>query len=87
MKFKKQISKILWDIPPVVIAVLLALAVNTWKENKSEKSAASESLKAIILEINANEASIKAFREDIEQKQFERIKKLLEKIVLKTYSD
>lgn len=64
MKFKQQISKFLWDIPPVVIAVLLALGLNTWKENRSEAAAAKESLKAIIMELDANEASIQGFRDD-----------------------
>ncbi len=64
MKIKQQILKLLWEIPAVVIAVLLALGVNTWKESRSERSAATESLKAIISELAANEASILEFRND-----------------------
>lgn len=58
---KSKLARLLWDIPAVVIAVLLALALNTWKENNSEKAAAKESLKAIFEEMKDNKESLDGF--------------------------
>jgi len=58
---KSRLVRLLWDIPAVVIAVLLALGLNTWKENKADKAAAKESLQAIFEEMKENSASLDDF--------------------------
>ena len=60
-KIKNNIIRLLWEIPAVVIAVLLALGLNTLKENRVEKAAATESLMAIFGEVQENSASLTDF--------------------------
>lgn len=60
-KIKNDIVRLLWEIPAVVIAVLLALGLNTLKENANEKTTAKESLKAIFEEVKENSESLDGF--------------------------
>ncbi|MGB3465067.1 MAG: hypothetical protein WBA74_07350 [Cyclobacteriaceae bacterium] len=76
---KNKVERLLWEIPAVVIAVLLALALNTWKETKAEKATTEESLEAILQEVNENAVALADFM-TVNQVHLDELRKLRDSI-------
>ncbi|MEO1050688.1 MAG: hypothetical protein AAFX87_08675 [Bacteroidota bacterium] len=66
-KRKETLIKILLEIPAVIIAVLLALGLNSWKQDRDDKAMAQKSLQNIIFEIQNNLSAVKESIEDNDQ--------------------
>jgi hypothetical protein len=57
-------GRVLLEIPAVVVAVLLALAVNSWKEARSNENLSRETLANIIREIDENAETLRGNIQD-----------------------
>ena len=69
-KLKKiPIGKLFMEIFSVVLAVLVALAVNEWRTNRSNQQTAANALENIIQEITSNQEEIKTSLDEHLQKQ------------------
>jgi Skp family chaperone for outer membrane proteins len=57
-KMKTVLGKILLEVPAIVLAVFLALAVNNCNEESKQHKAASQTMEAIFKEIQENKAAL-----------------------------
>ena len=56
--FKNLLGKVILEIPAVIIAVFLALAVNNCNQERQLEKAAKKTLEAILLEVESNKSSL-----------------------------
>ena len=73
IRMNESVSKIIWEIFAIVLAVLLALALDNYNENRKEKKLAEYALQSILTEVENNLASIK----ENYQKNQERLEQLI----------
>ncbi|MDN5202095.1 hypothetical protein QQ008_11995 [Fulvivirgaceae bacterium BMA10] len=57
---KRFLIKLVAEVATVVFAVLLALGLNSWKENKANRDEAAKALDNIVREVEANLKSLKS---------------------------
>ncbi|MCI4646892.1 hypothetical protein [Phaeodactylibacter sp.] len=56
--FKTILSQVLLEVPAVVLAVFLALAVNNCNEERKQEAAAAKTMEAILLEVKQNRSAL-----------------------------
>ena len=57
-QFKTILSQVLLEVPAVVLAVFLALAVNNCNEEGKQEAAAAKTMEAILLEVKQNRSAL-----------------------------
>ena len=55
-QLRPNLRQVLLEIPAIILAIFLALAVDNCNENRKEKNLANKALEAIILEIQENQS-------------------------------
>ncbi|MCO6480459.1 MAG: hypothetical protein J5I94_27705 [Phaeodactylibacter sp.] len=68
-QLRPNLRQVLWEIPAIVLAIFLALAVDNCNENRKEKALAQKALEAIVLEIQGNRAELGSNLADNELKR------------------
>ncbi|MCB9295280.1 MAG: hypothetical protein H6559_19485 [Lewinellaceae bacterium] len=68
-QLRPNLQQTLWEIPAIVLAIFLALAVDNCNENRKEKALAQKALEAIVLEIQGNRAELESNLADNELKR------------------
>jgi hypothetical protein len=58
-KFRSRLPDILFEIGSVVLAVLLALAVNEWRQNRQNKNLAKYARRSIVAELQSNQSELR----------------------------
>lgn len=65
-RLREKLPEILLEAASVVFAVLLALAVDEWRENRSRRAAAARAQESIVHEIRANRVELESTRKSNE---------------------